>query len=112
VQAAPRPLDQSGIQNRLRTLLRDLAASPGVSRAVVKKLLERAGLPLSEVRLKQIKKAMEAFGSAKDSKDLLATLDGVLPASAPATPKVADATTGPSSTADRFQLVCFEFIIG
>ncbi|MBX3461042.1 MAG: helicase [Planctomycetes bacterium] len=112
VQAAPRPLDQSGIQNRLRTLLRDLASSPTVSRAVVKGLLERAGLPLSEIRLKQIKKAIEAFGSTKDSKGLIATLDGVLPASIPSAPTMAHATSGPSGAADSLRLMCFEFIVG
>lgn len=108
IKAAPRPLDQKGIQNRLRTLLRDLASSPAVKRQAVADLKKRAGTPLSEQKLKQVDKAVVEFARTKDADALLEALQDLLPT---------DALPGSTPTAvpvivqKELHLVCFEFIV-
>ncbi|MCC6575011.1 MAG: helicase [Planctomycetes bacterium] len=113
IQNAPRPLDQSGIQNALRTLLGDLASAPGVSRARVKKLRERSQAAMSDVKLREVAKALERHSSDRDTSALLDALDRALPEGAP--PQAVKSTAVPSSPdtlRDKLKLVCFEFIIG
>lgn len=113
VQSAPRPLDQAGTQNRLRVVLKELASSPKASRAAVKALLERAGQPLSEIRLKQIKKAVESFTSSKDVNSFVSTVDQILPPVVPQEPMSSgQESIGVSVTPQALRLICFEFIPG
>lgn len=111
IQTAPRPLDQSGVQNRLRTLLQDLASSPVVKRSAVKALKERAGLPLSDVKLKEIRKAVDAYAASKDAPGLLAALESILPNSEG--PAKMQSTTPQSAVSNQeLRLICFEYIMG
>ncbi|MCC6151875.1 MAG: helicase [Planctomycetes bacterium] len=111
IQTAPRPLDQSGVQNRLRTLLQDLASSPVLKRSTVKALKERAGLPLSDVKLREIMKALDAFAASKNAPSLLVALDSILPHTERHPPTVP--TVQPvDPTRQSLKLVCFEYIIG
>lgn len=109
IQSAPRPLDPAGIQNRLRTLMQDLASSPAVTRAQVKMLKERAGLPLSPVGLKQVRKALESFAVSKDAKALVEELELRLPHDDTQQPRSSDG--GAVMARGDLHLVCYEFIL-
>lgn len=107
IQAAPRPLDHRGIQNRLRTLLRDLASSPAVQRIEVTELRKRAGGPLTETKLKEIEKALTAFSHDKDAPALVSALQALLPTEVSGNPTV---PSGRAIEPDDLHLVCYEFI--
>lgn len=111
VLTAPKLLDQSGVQNALRTLLRDLLQSPKLDRRSIKKLYERSQLPMSEPKLREVRKALDAYGTDKEAPALVAALESVLPEASEQRGREPAKESPRVLARDQLRLICFEFVL-